>query len=158
MRALELSIVLSLVVYLVYLLSPLRGDYIWLSYVPLLCLPVVAFHLLLEGYRWQMLPVYLLLCASVLYALAAPLKDAQLQYLAGLIALGCLGLGIILTTVFPVFQLPTPTGPHAVGAQIRHLVDAARQEPADPGKPRELMVQIWYPAEASSRGKIAPYR
>src|ERR1700694_2300065 len=99
MRALELSIVLSLVVYLVYLLSPLRGDYIWLSYVPLLCLPVVAFHLLLEGYRWQMLPVYLLLCASVLYALAAPLKDAQLQYLERLFALGFFGFCIYIIRV-----------------------------------------------------------
>jgi dienelactone hydrolase len=158
MRALELSIVISLVAYVGYLMSPSRIDYIWLSLIPILCLPVIALHFLLEGYRWQMLSVYALLCAAVLYKLAPQFKDVQAQYLAGLVALACLGLGTILSTAFPVFELPPPTGPHAVGTQTRHLVDANRQDPADQGSPRELMVQIWYPAEARFRGKIAPYR
>lgn len=36
--------------------------------------------------------------------------------------------------------LPEPTGDYAVGTTTRHLVDPARDD-------RELMVQIWYPAE-----------
>jgi pimeloyl-ACP methyl ester carboxylesterase len=36
--------------------------------------------------------------------------------------------------------LPAPTGPYAVGTTVRHLIDEARDS-------RELMIQIWYPAE-----------
>jgi dienelactone hydrolase len=158
MRALELSIVFILLAYVVYILSPSRPDYFWLSLTPFLCLPVVAVHFLLEGYRWQMLPVYAVLCAAVLYKLAPQFKDVQVQYLAGLAALACLGLGVILSTALPVFELPTPTGPHPVGTQTRYLVDANRRNLDDSGGPRELMVQIWYPAGAATRGKIARYR
>ncbi|MEH2544094.1 dienelactone hydrolase [Bradyrhizobium sp. AZCC 2262] len=159
MRILELSIVAALLGYIVNLLSPYRGEYLWFGFVPLLCLLAVALHLVVEGYRWQMLPIYSVLCACLLYETVPSLiTDVQAQYFAGLVALCCLGAGIVLSTAFPVFQLPPPTGPHAVGTQIRHLVDDKRRYSADPNSPRELMVQIWYPAAASARGRVAPYR
>jgi dienelactone hydrolase len=158
MRVLELSIAIGLLAYIVHILSPHRADYFWFAFVPLLCLPVAALHFLVEGYRWQMLPAYLLLCVCILCALARGTVDVQTQYIAGLVALCCLGLAIFLSTLFPVFQLPAPTGPHAVGTQVRHLTDDNRRDPVDPASPRELMVQIWYPAEASPGGRTAPYR
>jgi dienelactone hydrolase len=158
MRALELSIVLIVAAYAIHLLSASRADYYWLSLIPFLCLPIVAIHFLLEGYRWQMLPVYSLVCASVVYELVPRFNDIQVRYLVGLLALACLGLGVVLSTALPVFELPTPTGPHAVGTQIRHLIDNNRLNPGDSGGSRELMVQIWYPAGVAARGKVAPYR
>jgi predicted dienelactone hydrolase len=53
--------------------------------------------------------------------------------------------------------LPEPTGRHAVGRTELHLVDQDRPDPwlAD-GRPRELMVSVWYPARP--RGEpAAPY-
>lgn len=55
------------------------------------------------------------------------------------------------------FELPRPTGPHqAVGTTELHLVDSARPDPWVPGRSRELMVSVFYPAARSS-GPAAPY-
>ncbi|MEU6589971.1 acetylhydrolase [Streptomyces sp. NPDC046881] len=43
--------------------------------------------------------------------------------------------------------LPAPTGPYPVGTVALHLVDTARPDPvAGPGRHRELMASVWYPA------------
>jgi Platelet-activating factor acetylhydrolase, isoform II len=47
--------------------------------------------------------------------------------------------------------LPPPTGPFAVGKTTVHWTDQSRVEPLSPNhEPRELMVDIWYPAEPSN--------
>jgi len=47
--------------------------------------------------------------------------------------------------------LPPPTGPFAVGKMTVHWTDESRVEPLSPNhEPRELMVDIWYPAEPSN--------
>ena len=47
--------------------------------------------------------------------------------------------------------LPPPTGPFAVGKTTVQWTDESRVEPLSPNhEPRELMVDIWYPADPSS--------
>ena len=47
--------------------------------------------------------------------------------------------------------LPPPTGPFAVGKTTVQWTDESRVEPLSPNhEPRELMVDIWYPAEPSN--------
>jgi predicted dienelactone hydrolase len=81
---------------------------------------------------------------------------------AGLaIGLGALALVIsaALPIVSPVFRFPRPSGPYAIGTLTYHWVDAARPEvfTADPNDHRELMVQVWYPAQADPSAPRAPY-
>lgn len=53
--------------------------------------------------------------------------------------------------------LPRPTGRHPVGRTLLHLTDASRPDPWVPDRnARELMVSLWYPAEASN-GRPALY-
>ncbi|WP_021597536.1 alpha/beta hydrolase family protein [Actinomadura welshii] len=55
------------------------------------------------------------------------------------------------------FELPAPTGPHrAIGMTELHLADPARPDPWVPGRARELMVSVFYPAARRS-GPPAPY-
>ena len=157
MRILEVSMIVGLLAHIIYLLSPGRMEYVWLGLVVFVCLPLLVVHLIVEGYRWQMVPVYLALCACLLCQALPSFLDVQASFLVGLIALCFLGAGIVLGTVFPVFQLPLPTGSHVIGTRIRHLIDANRRDPSEPDSPRELMIQIWYPAQATA-GRIAPYR
>lgn len=57
-----------------------------------------------------------------------------------------------------VFDLPAPTGPHAVGTTTWRFVDETRRETiANTGGFRNLEVLAWYPASRSSRGEPAPY-
>ena len=54
--------------------------------------------------------------------------------------------------------LPDPTGPHKVGTITVPWVDESRSEIVtdDPGDKREVIVQLWYPAQVSDRAS-APY-
>src|SRR4051794_40149448 len=79
---------------------------------------------------------------------------------------------IILLIVVALVPMPTlrtahaadglfaaPTGPNKVGTVIRYLTDQNRDEffADDPATRRELMVQIWYPADVKADAKLAPY-
>ena len=66
---------------------------------------------------------------------------------------------IAVRSAFPVFRFPQPSGPYPIGTLTYHWIDTARLEPfgADPQRPRELMVQIWYPAKADPSARRAPY-
>ena len=57
------------------------------------------------------------------------------------------------------FSFPRPTGPYAIGTATYQWVDAHRPEvfTADPDDRRELMAQIWYPAEDLPSSPRAPY-
>ncbi|MEU8279218.1 alpha/beta hydrolase family protein [Microbispora bryophytorum] len=53
--------------------------------------------------------------------------------------------------------LPAPTGTHPVGATTLYVKDTSRPDPWVPDvKARELMVTVWYPAQAGE-GRRAPY-
>jgi predicted dienelactone hydrolase len=150
----------------------LRGRRLrWVAFLPGLAAFFGVIHLLVEGHRWQMVPVYAL--AVLLFALsivrfrrAASLTDAAaLHGHRILVAVGsasgllCLVGVAALLVAFPVFRLPEPTGPFAVGTTRLHLVDSARSETftADPDDRRELLVQVWYPAEMAPGARPGAY-
>ncbi|MEU8184909.1 acetylhydrolase [Micromonospora sp. NPDC049044] len=55
-------------------------------------------------------------------------------------------------------SLPAPTGPYRVGTVPLHLVDRSQPDPlAGPGRYRELMVSLWYPARDVRRHPLAPW-
>jgi len=54
-------------------------------------------------------------------------------------------------------SLPEPTGRHPIGTTELHLVDPGRPDPWVDGRPRELMVSLWYPTSAPAGGPLAPY-
>jgi pimeloyl-ACP methyl ester carboxylesterase len=56
-------------------------------------------------------------------------------------------------------ELPPPTGPYAVGRVAYHWIDSSRHESysADQSARRELMVEVWYPAETPPSAQTAPY-
>lgn len=67
------------------------------------------------------------------------------------------GIGVAVSVVLiagralflPQYHFPPPSGPFGVGTTTLHLVDTDRAEilGPEPGGPRELMVQVWYPTE-----------
>jgi predicted dienelactone hydrolase len=61
-----------------------------------------------------------------------------------------------VVTVASPFALPAPSGPFAVGREVLHLTDRSRPDPWAPGRVRELMVSMFYPAVALP-GRPAPY-
>ncbi len=124
----------------------------------------LGLHLGLEGYRWQMLPLYGITLGYTLHALwrlpakteaAAPRRGWG--FLLGMSVIFLLAL--LLPILLPIPHTPPPDGPYAVGTLTVMLVDDSRQELYSeiPGEPRTLMVQIWYPAEPDENAEPAPW-
>lgn len=119
---------------------------------------VLLSHLLLEGYRWQLIPIYLIsvgLFIAIIFKFAY--KKVQIRNkvfiivrnLVYLILISFTFASVSMAAILPVFKMPKPTGSLPVGTQIMHFVDETRKETftKDTNDKRELMVQIWYPAQ-----------
>jgi dienelactone hydrolase len=129
----------------------------------ILCAVLVAtllVHVIDEGAHWQMAPAYL--AEAVLLAwffMAGRLPAASSRWLSA----GCLLLIIataVLSSLLPMFRLPKPTGQYAVGTRLLYMVDPSREDEFgfSPSGHRELMVQVWYPAQLSQSDRLAVYR
>jgi len=114
---------------------------------------LLSLHLVIEGWRWQMIPAYIL---ALLVAWRIKAIDTtelgRLNFLRGAGFLGIIALtvvGWVLPMALPVFSLPEPTGSYSVGTemvQVETQLDELFTE--DPNDKRELMLKVWYPSEA----------
>jgi predicted dienelactone hydrolase len=168
MRPIEVLLLLANLLAFLVLVVPLPNAILWLRYLAPVTLLIAGAQALAEGPRWQMVLAYVLaglfflvsLLQNVAPAVAGGLATHRLSI--GLaVGLGALGLAvsIVLPIMFPVFRFPHPGGLYEMGTKTYHWVDADRPEifSADPAARRELMVQIWYPAEGNLSSPRAPY-
>lgn len=166
MRALEIVIVLLNLAALLALYLPLRPSLRWFKFLPAATVVLTLAHLLVEQYRWQMAPSYVLTAALFLLTLPSLVKSANnppargaLAFVAGGVAfLGWL-VAAALPITLPVPRLPAPPGPYAVGSVLYDWTDITRAETysSDPNAKRELMVQIWYPAQPAADARTIPF-
>ena len=138
---------------------------------------LTAAHLIYEGAHWQLAPLYL--AVAVLFAF----EIGGLAMAAFHMAFAFDGLGrhwnvsrlifqtaggltfvltlaaLVLSWMLPMFRLPKPRGPHKVGTRLLHVIDPMRDAEGGRrvGSQRELMVQVWYPAEPVG-GRYEVYR
>ena len=118
----------------------------WLRAEPVLLavllLPLLA-HLVIERHRFVMIPAYAVTVALGCVLLTrwfrwarrtadAPRRRRPVLRVLGRITammVGALALAVSSAAGFllPVFKLPTPTGPYAVGYTEEHLTDSSRQ-------------------------------
>jgi predicted dienelactone hydrolase len=76
----------------------------------------------------------------------------------GVTAGPALGATMSAATAGPTTSLIAPTGHFRAGTVRLHLVDSARIDPTSPTPgPRELMVQLWYPATGAHGFPATPY-
>ena len=125
----------------------------WTRLLPGIALLLMISQIKVEGHRWQMYPAYLV--TAWLFLSSIWPRTAELGMWTGVAGLGCLLGAATMGTILPVFEFPTPRGPFVIGTVSRHLVDMNREETQGdrPGAHRELMVQIWYPAERRGPGE-----
>ena len=65
----------------------------------------------------------------------------------------------VLFYSLPIFSLPTPDGPHAVGTRQFELIDSSRTGVMEdaPSTPRRILVRSWYPAASTEGHQARPY-
>lgn len=136
-------------------------------------LPVIAMvlQLVVEGGRWQLIPLWGVTVAVVILAIRDLIQTSEMsqgdepepEFGARAVSPALLGLavaaGAVLSWALPVVALPTPSGPYAVGTTTTAVIDRDRTEiyGPNPGGPRTLPVQVWYPAQGTSREGRHPW-
>lgn len=139
MRLLEIVIPVLLSTYLLW--SHPRPFAIRLF--PIFALIATLIHFGIEGYRWQMIPLYVL---TLLLAIISFFIDWK--PLASYLTFGLLLLITLIPVLLPVPKIPTPSGDYAVGTKIFELNDTSRKEIySGKDESRRFMIQVWYPAQ-----------
>ena len=116
-------------------------------------------QVLLTGWRWQLVPAAAAAGPIVLVLLARVAgRRPRLDMAAAVLATTGAVLALALSWALPVRVMPIPDGPHAVGTTTFVVRDEARAERygPEPGGPRELVVQVWYPAAPDAPVVRAP--
>ena len=150
MRSLEIVIPILLAVYLFW---PHPHPLI-IRLVPAAALIVMLVHFTLEGYRWQMIPLY----ALTLIWTALLFFISDIKPIASTLTLILLAVSTALPILLPVPKIAAPSGQFEVGTTIYEFTDAARKELySGKDEPRRFMVQVWYPAEVTSTAQHAQW-
>jgi len=177
-----LEILLAVLVGVCFLRPLFPQRWRWPDFLPAVALAAALLQIIVEGYRWQMLPLYLLAVGLFVFYLPRikskrsersprpeegelrprPVTTPRPAWRSGLYAaLGLLAtaLAVALPVLLPIPQLPAPTGPYPVGTMTLMLTDESRRElyGSDPEAARRFLVQLWYPAQAPIDGETAPW-
>ncbi|MCB0118279.1 MAG: hypothetical protein KDD72_04555 [Anaerolineales bacterium] len=154
MRPLEISIPVLLAVYLIWR----HPRPLWIQLLPLLTLVIALIHIPVEGYRWQMIPLYALTAILTTSSLIKIFGTGDWKPIASYLTLVLVIIATALPTLLPVPRIPTPSGPYKIGTRTFEMVDKSRKEIySGKDEPRRYMIQAWYPANVKPTDKRAPW-
>ena len=123
--------------------------------ISLMCI-ILGTHIIFEGYRWQMIPMYTLSVIFIFLITVRLLKIHTLRQrwfkIIGIVICSCLLLiAFTLPAILPVFTLPSPSGPYKIGTLTYRWNDSGRKDMlSTEGGNREVLAQIWYPSDKVS--------
>jgi predicted dienelactone hydrolase len=165
MRPLEILIPVTLAVYLLWPIVTGKNKPLLITFLPILTAVLVGAHLWLEGYRWQMIPLYALTGIILLTTLPKLFHPSAGEFnrlswtAAGLLGtLLLLAVSTALPILLPVPNVAHPKGPYFVGTQTFVLTDTSRRELySGIDEPRKFMIQVWYPADPAPDTARAPW-
>jgi predicted dienelactone hydrolase len=144
MRPFEIIIPILLAVYLLWQ----HPRPLWIRLAPAAALVVTLLHFAIEGYRWQMVPLYALTSLLGISALVKIRLQADWRPIGSYLTAILLAAATALPIVLPVPSIPAPDGPFAVGTTSFELTDPARMELySGQDEFRRFQIRVWYPAE-----------
>ena len=165
MRPIEITVPILLAIYLLWPLVTRHARPIVIKLLPPLTLLLTLVHFATEGYRWQMIPLYVLTAAFALTNLPTLFKADSTnepprgwRAAASILTFVLLAVSTALPALLPVPRIANPSGPHQVGTQTFILTDASRRELySGRDEPRKFMIQVWYPAAPTAEDVHAPW-
>jgi pimeloyl-ACP methyl ester carboxylesterase len=150
MRPFEIIIPILLALYLVWR----RPRPFWVRMLPAFTFIALVLHLIIEGYRWQMIPLYALTLMQMLLSFFG----VEPKRLGSFLTFILLVVSTTLPVLLPVPSIPAASGPYQVGTRIYELTDPAREEIySGKNEPRRFQIQVWYPSEPGPSDVRAPW-
>lgn len=120
---------------------------------------ILAVNVVVEGYKWKWIPLYVLILMFLLWNIVSVARNNRddtapkrkgIRLTAGALALVFWGIACMLGAyLFPAIAIPSPTGPHEIGTVSFEWQDDERQETFtdEADDHRKVIVRLWYPAE-----------
>lgn len=168
MSLLEITITgIILIVLIVRLVPNLKKKTIF-TYIVFAAGVLIPIHLVVDGYRWQMIPIFIFTLGLILVRLIQFFQRSKKEFFISnkiirIISNAFLFLLFILSVIFPlllpVINLPKPSGLYAVGSTSFRMIDNERKEifTEDSDDYRNLLVTTWYPAEIGKGMSVNSY-
>lgn len=154
MRPLEILIPVLLAIYLIWK----HPRPMWVRLLPAFTLLISLTHFAIEGYRWQMVPLYALTALLGISSLIKLHGQTDWKPIASILTLVLVAVSTALPILLPLPRIPTPSGEFGVGTLSYEMVDESRQEIySGKDEARRYMIQIWYPADVKPSDKRAPW-
>ena len=136
--------------------------------LPVLLVGLIGLNVMIDGYRWQMLPIYVLSVFVVAFILKSlfhksltksRVKSKGRKIIGGITLLLLFSFSLIFPLLLPVKDLPSPSGPFSVGTSNFRLTDSSREEifTLDEDDIREFLVSVWYPADIDKDDSLKTY-
>jgi predicted dienelactone hydrolase len=146
MRALELTLVLLCAAFSIRVATASRNAG-WVHAAEWLLAAVLLTQIVVEGWRWQMMPAY---AATVLAVVATPVVlglGVQALLWCEIASIGLLAASIVFCLVLPFVQPPVPHGPYAVGATALPVSVSRPPDAVEDELKAAPSVRLWYPAK-----------
>lgn len=164
MKILEILMLAMIVIAAILFFIPREKRPRIVFYLPALAVLLMILHFFVDGFRWQLatayaadLVIFLLTLPTLLQVIKTGMPAKARRRWPGILgAIGALLLLVytgVMNILFPMFSLPEPSGPYAVGTTYLYFVDTSRDDifTDDPGDFREISIQVWYPAKISRK-------
>jgi dienelactone hydrolase len=155
MRCLELILILACAGYFVRFASTPRLPAPWPLLLAVLLVALLLTQLVIEGWRLPMLPVYAVVLAAVIEAVAPLARSPGMRFAATSVALMILTLATIAALLYQRLNITRPTGSRTVG--VAELPAAARAPGT--GGPENLPAPVryvWYPGTPQTHSQRIP--
>ena len=166
MRFLEILLFAIVLISLIARLFPVLRKRDYLKCFPYAAGLLIPIQLIIEGYRWQMVPIYAFTLGLVIVSLVARRTTDGRLIKNKIVRIICIVLcfllyigSFIFPALLPIVHLPEPSGPYAVGTASFRMIDENREEvfTEDPGDLRNLLVTAWYPADVEKGMPVSTY-
>jgi len=147
MRLIEFSLSIVTILFATVHLIPIISKTLYYRISSAVLILISGAQLIFEGFRWQLWPLFF---GTVMLIIINEKRSAGARQ--SFFAILPLILGFISMAAAYAFPIPDPftiTGHYEVGTTVMHLIDTDRNEiySPDASAPREIMVQLWYPAD-----------
>lgn len=136
-----------------------------LSLYLILILTVILYtgYTLIYEIRWQLIILYILVTLMMVVVFIKMLKNIILRpIISKLLVIVLVFLTMASMTallVFPLYEIPKPTGPYSIGTQSMIIEDLDRIDlyGENSTEYRRFKIQFWYPAESTETYQRAPW-
>ena len=124
------------------LIAPMQRRAAWALWLAVVALGSTAS--LQSWPRWQLFPALVVVLAALPFVWRRRQSRLPARIAGGLLGLFGVTLSMLLATALPMFALPVPDGPYAVG--VRSFTIS-----------QDVYVQAWYPAPQGARGEVRTF-